>query len=116
MRAEAYAYHRRVENAWLVRERDRRRARELALVVLVALPVVVALLAYTWLHVKVLDTAYHIDELEGTLRELERRRDALAIEEARHTAPPEIERRAVEELGMRTPTAGRTLRWQELAP
>jgi cell division protein FtsL len=116
MRAHAYAYHRRVENAWLVRERDRRRARELALVVLLALPVVLALLAYTWLHVKVLDTAYRIDELEGTLEDLQRERDSLALEQARRTGLPEVERRAVAELGMTSPTAAQTLRWRELAP
>ncbi|HEX6203602.1 MAG TPA: hypothetical protein VF100_11410 [Thermoanaerobaculia bacterium] len=115
MRAASYAYHRQVENSWLVRERDRRRIRELALVVLAASAVVLALLAYTWLNVRVLETAYRIDELEGTLKELERRRAALDLEEARATALPIVEARAAAELGMVPAAAVRTVRWQDLA-
>lgn len=115
MRAASYAYHRRVENAWLVRERDRSRRRELALVVLAVLAVVLALLAYVWLNVRVLETAYRIDELEGTLKELERRRAALDLEEARAAALPIVEARAVGELGMVAAAAARTARWQDLA-
>ena len=115
MRAASYASHRQVENAWLVRERDRRRLRELALVVLAASTVVLALLAYTWLNVRVLETAYRIDELEGTLKGLERRRAALDLEEARASALPIVEARAAAELGMVPAAAARTVRWQELA-
>lgn len=112
MRAASYAYHRQVENSWLVRERDRRRLRELALVVLAASTVVLALLAYTWLNVRVLETAYNIDELEGMLKDLERQRAALALEEARATALPIVEARAAAELGMVSATAARTVRWE----
>ena len=113
MRAAGYAYHREVENAWLVRQRDRRRLRELALVVLAVSTVVLALLAYTWLNVRVLETAYRIDELEGTLKELERRRAALALEEARATALPIVEARAAAELGMVPAAVARTVRWED---
>ncbi len=112
----AYAYHRQVENVWLVRQRDRRRLRELALVVLLALPVALALLTYTYLHVRVLDTAYRIDELESELRDLDRQRDALAVEAAQRAAVPEVERRAVDELGMVGPRADHTLTWHEVVP
>jgi hypothetical protein len=115
MRAASYAYHRQVENSWLVRERDRRRLRELALVVLAASTVVLALLAYTWLNVRVLETAYRIDELEGTLKDLERQRAALALEEARATALPIVEARAAAELGMVPAAAARTVRWEAFA-
>lgn len=114
MRAATYASHRPVENAWLVRERDRRRFRELALVLLAVGSVVLALLAYIWLNVRVLDAAYRIDELEGTLRDLERRRAVLALEEARATALPVVEARAAAELGMVPAAAGRTLTWEAL--
>lgn len=115
MRAASYAYHRQVENSWLVRERDRRRLRELALVVLAASTVVLALLAYTWLNVRVLETAYRIDELEGMLKDLERQRAALALEEARATALPIVEARAAAELGMVSAAAARTVRWEAFA-
>jgi hypothetical protein len=115
MRAASYAYHRQVENSWLVRERDRRRFRELALVVLAASTVVLALLAYTWLNVRVLETAYRIDELEGMLKDLERQRAALALEESRAKALPIVEARAAAELGMVSAAAARTVRWEAFA-
>ncbi|HUO86988.1 MAG TPA: hypothetical protein VM617_06325 [Thermoanaerobaculia bacterium] len=114
MRAATYAYHRQVENAWLVRDRDRRRLRELAFVVLAASTVVLALLVYTWLNVRVLETAYRIDELEGSLTALERRRATLALEEARATALPVVESRAMAELGMVSASAAGTVTWEVL--
>jgi cell division protein FtsB len=107
----SYAYHREVENSWLVRERDRRRRREHLRVLLAALPVAAALVGYTWLHVQVLDTAYEIGQLESELRGLERQRAELALETAQHSSLPEIERRARDELGMVEPRAERTLFW-----
>ena len=46
-----------VVNTYLVRERDRRRLRELALVLLVVLCLGGGLLAYTWIHLEVTRTA-----------------------------------------------------------
>jgi hypothetical protein len=45
-----YAFRRPVRNSYLVRERDRRLARELALVLLVVLLLGGGLLGYTWIH------------------------------------------------------------------
>ncbi len=53
----AYAVRRPVANAYLVRERDRRRLRELAVVLLVVLSLGGGLLAYTWIHLEVLRPA-----------------------------------------------------------
>ena len=112
----AYAYHRAVDNAFLVRERDRRRRREHLRVLLWALPLAAVLLAYTWLHVQVLDTAYDIGQLERELADSDRRRGELALEVARRSSLPRVEARAAEELGMRPPSAGETVFWQEVAP
>ncbi|HEX2254531.1 MAG TPA: hypothetical protein VHQ65_14780 [Thermoanaerobaculia bacterium] len=109
-----YAYHREVENAWLVRQRDRRRQRELALVVLVALPVVAALIGYTWLHVRMLHSAYRLQELAGELAEAERLRGALAVEAAAFAALGEVERRAAAELGMTEQTVETTWTYDEV--
>ena len=109
-----YAYHREVENAWLVRQRDRRRQRELALVVLVALPVVAALIGYTWLHVRMLHSAYRLQELAGELAEADRLRGALAVEAAGLAALPEVERRAAAELGMTEQTVETTWTYEEV--
>jgi hypothetical protein len=109
-----YTYHREVENAWLVRQRDRRRQRELALVVLVALPVVAALIGYTWLHVRMLHSAYRLQELAGELAEADRLRGALAVEAAGLAALPEVERRAAAELGMTEQTVEATWTYEEV--
>ena len=69
MRSE-YAVRRPVLNAYLVRERDRRLARELALVLLVVVLLGGGLLAYTWIHLEALRTGYRIDLAERQLREL----------------------------------------------
>ena len=110
----AYAYHRTVENTYLVRERDRRRRREHLRVLLWALPLAAVLLAYTWLHVKLLDTAYDIGQLERELLTAERQRGELSLQVAQRSGLPRIERRAQEEIGMRAPHAGEVLFWDEL--
>lgn len=98
-----YATTRQVANEYLVRERDRRRWRELALVVLVLAPVGLALMGYTWISLAVLDTGYRIDELERQRHELSRRERELHLEVSYLTRPQQVERRAIEELGMHAP-------------
>ena len=110
-----YAYHRTVENSWLVRDRDRRRRREQLRVVLYLLPLAAALVGYTWLHVRVLDVGYEIGGLERELISLERRESELALEVAQRSSLPTIEHRAVEELGLTDQNAERTIFWGELA-
>ena len=63
----AYAFTRPVANTYLVRERDRRRVRELAMVLVVVLCLGGSLLAYTWIHLEVTRTGYRIDKLEREL-------------------------------------------------
>lgn len=109
-----YAYHRQVENTYLVRDRDRRRRREHLRVLLYALPLAVALLGYIWLHVRVLDTAYAIGKLERELAAAERQRVELALRVAQRSALPQVEARARKELGMVNPTLDHTLFWDEL--
>lgn len=99
----AYAVHRPVANEYLVRERDRRRLRELGVVLLVLAPVAFALTGFTWIHLQVLDAGYRIEELEGRLHELGRRESRLRLEAAYLASPNLIERRARDELGMRPP-------------
>ena len=112
----AYAYHRTVDNTYLVRDRDRRRRREHLRVLLWALPLAAVLIAYTGLHVRVLDTAYDIGGLERELAAAERRRTELALEVARRSGLPRVEARAVDELGMQAPSAEVTVYWHEVTP
>ena len=58
--AYAYAVRRPVVNSYLVRERDRRRLRELGLVLLLVLTLGGGLLGYTWIHLEVLRTGFRV--------------------------------------------------------
>jgi cell division protein FtsL len=99
----AYANRRPVVNAYLVRERDRRRFRELMAVALVILPVASGLLAYTWIHLEVMRIGYRIDRLERELEELNQLERQLRLEAAYLASPQRVAARAVHELGMRRP-------------
>lgn len=110
----AYAFTRPVANTYLVRERDRRRVRELALVLLVVLCLGGGLLAYTWIHLEVTRTGYRIDKLERELTQQTREKKQLRLEAAYLASPPQIERRAVKELGLQSPALEQVIFWEEL--
>jgi cell division protein FtsL len=110
----AYAFTRPVANTYLVRERDRRRQRELAVVLLAVVCLGGGLLAYTWIHLEVLRTGYRIDALEKELTQLTREERQLRLEATYLASPPRIERRAVTELGMQAPTLEQVIFWEEL--
>ncbi len=99
-----YAVHRPVVNAYLVRERDRRRVRELLGIVLALAPLGAALLIYTWVHLEVLGAGYRVEELERRLHALHQSERRLRLEASYLAAPERIERRALDELGMVEPT------------
>jgi cell division protein FtsL len=99
-----YAVHRPVHNAYLVRERDRRRARELLLGLAGVLPLGIAFIAYTWIHLEVLRTGYRIDELDRRLHGLQEDERRLRLESSFLASPARVEERAKDELGMQAPT------------
>jgi cell division protein FtsL len=109
-----YAVKRPVVNLFLVRERDRRRLRELAAVLLAVACLGGVLLSYTWIHNEQLRTGYRIDALERRRTELEQRERQLLLEASYLASPQRIERRAEEELGMRPPAIEQVLFWEEL--
>jgi cell division protein FtsL len=98
-----YALHRPVVNAYLVRERDRKRLRELALVTLLVLPLGLGLLADIWIHMRVIEAGYRLNQLERSLRELERQERRLRLEASYLASPQRVEALAVEQLGMIEP-------------
>lgn len=99
----SYALRRPVVNAYLVRERDRRRWRELALVFAVAIPMATILLIYTGIQVGVLEAGYQITQLEDELYELEQAERRLRLEASQLTRAARIEKVASTELGMIAP-------------
>jgi cell division protein FtsL len=109
-----YAFTRPVVNTYLVRERDRRLLRELALVVFVVICLGGGLLAYTWMHLEVLDTGYRIVDLERRQRDLAQEERRLQLESAYLASPPRIEERAARELGMKGPEMEQVIFSEEL--
>jgi hypothetical protein len=110
----AYAFSRPVANSYLVRERDRRRVRELAIVLVVVLFLGGGLLAYTWVHLEVTRTGYRIDRLERELSDRTREERQLRLDAAYLASPAQIERRAVRELGLQPPALEQVVFWEEL--
>jgi cell division protein FtsL len=110
----AYAPRRQVVNTYLVRERDRRLARELAAVLVVVLLLGGGLLAYTWLHLEALRTGYRIDTLERQLQEISKVERQLRLEASYLAGPQRIEERAARELGMQQPSLEQVIFWEEI--
>lgn len=98
----AYVSTRPVTNTYLVRERDRRRIRELLMVLALALPPAVGVLANIWVHGEVVSTGYSITDQEEHLAELERRQRRLELILSEESSPAQVEARA-RELGMVEP-------------
>jgi hypothetical protein len=96
----AYAVRQPVVNTFLVRERDRRRVRELGLVLVAVLPLAAALLAYTWIHLEVLRIGYRIDGLERDHHRLVTDERHRRLEASYLRRPERIEERATRELGL----------------
>lgn len=105
----AYVVRRPVVNAYLVRERDRTRARELFWVLLLVLPVAAGLLVDIWVHLRVIRTGYSINALERQLDDLAQQERRLRLEASYLASPQLVEKRAVEELGMVEPRPGQLI-------
>ncbi len=105
----AYVHTRPVDNAYLVRERDRRRWRELAVILAVVLPLAAVFLAYTWIHLEVIETGYRIGQLEHQLEELVERERRLRYQASTLQSPERLERIATEELGLVRPAIDQVL-------
>ena len=110
----AYAFRRPVANTYLVRKRDRRRARELLVVLGIGVCLGGGLLAYTWIHLEVTRTGYRIDRLERDLADLERQERQLRLQASHLGSPGQVEERAVQELGMQPPSLEQFVFWEEL--
>jgi cell division protein FtsL len=100
----AYAFHRPVTNAYLVRERGRRRWHDLLRVVLLIVPLGTALFFYTWIHLETLEAGYQIERLEGALEKTLGRERRLRLVAARLSSPGRVEELAHERLGMVPPS------------
>jgi hypothetical protein len=111
----AYTVRRPVVNAYLVRERDRRRWRELGLVLAAVFPLGVGLLVYTWQQLETLRVGYRIEALERRAHQLEQVERQLRLEAAYLANPARLAERAGEELGLAAPDVGQLLFYDEIS-
>ena len=112
MRRE-YVVRQQVDNSYLVRQRDRRRRRELAGVLLALVPVATGMLGYVWLNLKLVNIGYEVDRLEKTLKEEEQRERQLWVESAYLSSPERIQTQARERLGMIEADLGQMVFFEE---
>ncbi len=97
-----------------MRERDRRRHRELATVLLISLSVGACLIAYVWVHVELLRIGYRVHVLEERLDDTLRRRNLLELETGYLSSPRLIEERALTELEMQKPDLSQVIFEREI--
>lgn len=109
----SYVTTRSVANSYLVRERDRRRVRELLAVLALLAPPAVGLLGNIWLRGEVVRTGYEITDRERELVELEREKRQLELEWSIESSPARVEHRAAD-LGLIEPTLEQVKRLEEL--
>lgn len=111
----AYTVRRPVVNAYLVRERDRRRLRELVLVLAAVFPLGLGLLAYTWLQLETLRVGYRIEALERRAHQMHQVERQLRLEAAYLANPTRLAERAGNELGLAAPRVDQVLFLEEAA-
>lgn len=110
----SYSVRRPVVNAYLVRERDRRRLRDLVLVVAAVAPLGLGLAGYTWLQLETLRVAYRIEALEREAHRTAQVERQLRLEAAYLANPERLAGRARTELGLTEPALEQVLFLEEL--
>jgi len=99
----AYAVRRPVENVYLVRERDRRRTRELVALALAAVPPAVVLFLAIWANLETVRLGYQLATLARMRETLLERRHVLEMDRAQALALQRVERIARGTLGLVPP-------------
>ena len=100
----AYAVRRPVENVYLVRERDRRRTRELVALALAAVPPATVLFLAIWANLETVGLGYQLAKLARMRETLLERRHVLEMDRAQAVALQRVERIARGTLGLVPPT------------
>jgi hypothetical protein len=90
-----YAQKKPIENTHIVRERDRRRSRELLAVLALGIPIGAFLLLFTWQNLEVIRLGHEATRLQKQKQEIENAKKALQLELDRRTSLGAVEQRAV---------------------
>lgn len=98
-----YAVRRPVENVYLVRERDRRRSRELLAFALAALPPMAVLFAAIWANLETVRLGYQLERLERQREQLVEKNRQLRTARAQAGALTRVEAVARGPLGLQPP-------------
>ncbi len=89
-----YTQKKPIENAHIVRERDRRRFRELLAVLALGLPIGLFLLLFTWQNLEVIRLGREVTRLQKLQKQIDEENKKLQFELDRLTALESVEKRA----------------------
>src|ERR1044071_4063545 len=99
-----YTQKKPIENAHIVRERDRRRFRELLAVLSLGAPIGFFLLLFTWQNLEVIRLGHEATRLQQQRKQIADQNKALQLELDRRTSLAEVEKKAAA-LGFETSKA-----------
>jgi cell division protein FtsL len=89
-----YAQKKSIENAHIVRERDRKRFRELLAVLALGIPIGLFLLLFTWQNLEVIRLGHEASRLQSQRKQIENDNKALQFELDRLTSLHSVEQKA----------------------
>ncbi len=89
-----YAQKKSVENAHIVRERDRKRFRELLAVLALGIPIGLFLLLFTWQNLEVIRLGHEATRLQNQRKQIENDNKALQFQLDRLTSLQSVEQKA----------------------
>ena len=89
-----YTQKKSIENVHIVRERDRRRFRELLAVLFLGVPIGAFLLFFTWQNLEVIRLGHEATRLQQQRKQLADANKQLQLELDRRTSLAEVERKA----------------------
>jgi hypothetical protein len=90
-----YTQKKSIENTHIVRERDRRRFRELLAVFSLGIPIGLFLLLFTWQNIEVIRLGHEATRLQKQQKDLETAKKSLQLELDRLTSLDSVEKTAV---------------------
>jgi cell division protein FtsL len=91
-----YAQKKPIENSHIVRERDRKRFRELLAVLGLGVPLGAFLLLFTWQNLEVIRLGHEATRLQKQKQEIENANKALQLDLDRRTSLSAVEQRAID--------------------
>ena len=89
-----YAQKKPIENTHIVRERDRRRSRELLAVLALGVPIGLFLLLFTWQNLEVIRLGHAASRLQNQRKQIENENKALQFQLDRLTSLNSVEQKA----------------------